>query len=195
MSGDKIRVYWDACIFLAWLKNESRNDPADMLGVEDQVNQFDAGQIIVVTSVLTKPEVLACSITPEAVKRFELLQQQRVENFYMAEVNFRIADLAHDIRNYYKNIAPIYGPVLTTPDAIHLATAIKLNCNAFYTFDGDGNHMKKKRALPLLQLSGQIAGQYELTIAKPPPPNQQSFVLDELLESGITTPITTKTSD
>ena len=38
MAGNRVG-YWDACIFLAWLKNETRADPADMQGVEYLVEE------------------------------------------------------------------------------------------------------------------------------------------------------------
>ena len=37
MSGKQKIVYWDACIFIAVLKNEIRNDPNDMLGIKEQL--------------------------------------------------------------------------------------------------------------------------------------------------------------
>jgi hypothetical protein len=40
MSGIKPIVYWDTCIWLAWIKNEKR-DPGEMEGVQEQVDQFE----------------------------------------------------------------------------------------------------------------------------------------------------------
>ena len=37
MNGEKKIIYFDACIFIAWLKNEKRPDPADMHAVQEIV--------------------------------------------------------------------------------------------------------------------------------------------------------------
>jgi len=49
MSG-RPRVYWDTCIFLAFIKNESRKESNDMQGIHEIVSQIDSGEIILTTS-------------------------------------------------------------------------------------------------------------------------------------------------
>jgi predicted nucleic acid-binding protein len=177
MDGNKPRIYWDTNIFLAWLKNEKREDPADMQGVMEAVRLFDTGKMIVVTSVVTIVEVLQTDLSPEVATKFESITQQRPNDLYMANVDPKIARLAQEIRSYYKNIQEDPNQaLLTTPDAIHLSTAILLGCPSFYTFDG--SNPNKKRGLPLLPLSGQIAGQYDLQVIKPPVPSQNSLPYD-----------------
>jgi hypothetical protein len=84
----------------------------------------------------------------------------------MYDVNARIARIAHDIRDFYARRNDGL-PTLTTPDALHLATAIAYECAAFYTLDAK-NRPDKNRSL--LSLSGGlVAGRYRLEVAKPTP--------------------------
>lgn len=75
----------------------------------------------------------------------------------------KIAAVAHDLRDYYSNRkAEFGGKTLSTPDAIHLATAIIYRVSEFHTFDNDGD----AKSLGLLPLSGDVGGN-RLIICKP----------------------------
>ncbi len=81
----------------------------------------------------------------------------------------KIAGLAHDLRDYYAaNAAAHSGKILSTPDAIHLATAIHYRVDEFHTFDNDGD----AKHLGLLPLSGNVGG-HRLKICKPEAKNPQ----------------------
>jgi hypothetical protein len=78
-------------------------------------------------------------------------------------------ELSQQLPDYYQRQRAIDGlPTLTTPDAIHLATAIYYGASEFHTFD-ERDEPRRRRAL--LPLSGNVAG-YPLVIIKPPVPNQ-----------------------
>src|SRR5277367_6240872 len=64
-------------------------------------------------------------------------------NVVQISVDTRISQRASAIRNYYNQ----RGTKLTTPDSIHLATAIIYEADEFHTLDGDG---KRQRANDLL---------------------------------------------
>ena len=159
MSGNGI-IYWDSCIFIAHLKNEVRQDPQDMLGINELVDSFDLGQIDLVTSTITFTEVLRTTITPQDYERFKSFFFRR--NCHLMDVTRRIAEISHEIRNFYYQPG---GPVLGTPDCIHLATAISFQCDVLYTFDGCGKSTKPG----LLSLHSPIANRYDLSIQKPIP--------------------------
>jgi len=157
MSG-KDKAYWDSCIFIAYLNDEIRDDPLDMLGIDELATLFDMGQIDLVTSTITITEVLRTSIKPEDYQRFRLLFSRK--NCHLVDVTRKIAEISHEIRNFY------YQPpaaTLTVPDCIHLATAIWFQCGAFYTFNGEGKRPG------LLSLNNPIANLYDLQIQKPTP--------------------------
>lgn len=166
MSGKKELVYWDACIFLAHLKDEKRADPLDMAGVREQMIRIDKAEIQLATSVITLTEVLESGVPTDTRNRLGLIFHRR--NCHLVEVNMRIAEISHTIRDYYQVEKSKGGllPTVTTPDAIHLATAIWFGCDRFYTFD-EKDEPKKRRAL--IPLSPVIAGQYPLIVSKPIP--------------------------
>jgi hypothetical protein len=76
----------------------------------------------------------------------------------------KIASLAHDIRDHYMVRKDEFdGKTLSTPDAIHLATAVLYRVDEFHTFDGGGSSSK---SLGLIPLSGDVGG-HKLMICKP----------------------------
>lgn len=169
MSGRKKlpTIYWDACIFITWLTNESRQHASDLDGAKDQVERLERGELRIATSTITLVEVLELRLTAAQERQFQALWSR--EDYQLEGVTSRVAMRAREIRAAYSGLNDGFGTVCT-PDAIHLATATLVPCSEFYTFDGDG---KKRRmpddppCRPLLPLSGKIAGQWDLVIAKP----------------------------
>ena len=48
MPGDD-RVYWDSCIFLAWLKDEKDRKPGEMAGVREYINKIKRREVHMMT--------------------------------------------------------------------------------------------------------------------------------------------------
>ena len=69
MRRGKPIYYWDANIFLAWLKNERRK-PGEMDGLAEVVAVISRQEAIVMTSVMTRAEVLESSLPPHAQNQF-----------------------------------------------------------------------------------------------------------------------------
>ena len=151
-------VYWDSCIFIAWLKDEQRPDPLDLDGIAYLVEEWDAGRLVIATSTITRIEVLESSLTPDQAAQFKLALRRSTMRVDAA--TSPVTDLAHDLRNYYAD------PRLSTPDAIHMATAIAAGCDTFFTFDGT-DPSDRKKARKLLPLGPSLLGQYTLAIAPP----------------------------
>lgn len=132
-----------------------------MEGVADVVRDVDNGEAVLMSSVMTRTEVLDCRLSEEARRLFDrALQRQHVQ---LIAQDIRVAQLSHEIRNYHQE----RGAKLSSPDAIHLATAILYQADEFHTFDGSGPSAKKSTLIPL---SGLVAGQYRLTIKVPSSP-------------------------
>lgn len=164
MTGKPL-IYWDACIFLGYLQDEKRNDPMDMLGVQELVTRIDKDDLQLVTSVVTLCEVLESRLTVDQKSKFESLFRRR--NFHLVDVHSRIARIAHDIRDYYQQMKVNDNlPTVGTPDALHLGTAIYMECTRFYTFDEKDEPRKRRAIIPL---SPVVAEQYNLIIEKPTP--------------------------
>jgi predicted nucleic acid-binding protein len=169
MSGSSSSlVYWDTGIFIAMLMREEREDPADLDGIREQVAQFDKRKLQIATSVITLTEILRGYLP--AVARDTLDAFFKREDCHLVDVDRHIAYIAQEIRDYYAGRNDGL-PTLTTPDALHVATAIASDCDKLYTFDGDAHRRpdKPKEGRPLLSLTSPIAGRYPLIIKKPRP--------------------------
>lgn len=165
MPGDRTTVYWDACVILAWLKDENRPN-GEMNGVTDVATKIHSGDYILIASTILKTEILDSSLTSEQAEK--LVNFLKRDNVALLNVDDRIATLASDLRDYYKKQKDIdHKPMLATPDALHLATAIHYGVNEFHTFD----RLDKPNGRALLPLNGDVAG-HRLTIIKPSIPQQ-----------------------
>ncbi|MCY3986249.1 MAG: hypothetical protein OXF23_04295, partial [Candidatus Dadabacteria bacterium] len=91
-------LYWDSCIFLAWLKDEKRAE-GEMSGLISVIREIEKKKFSVTTSVITITEVLPVSSGPQVVMNFKKLFQR--SNFQMINVDERVASKASEIRNHY----------------------------------------------------------------------------------------------
>ena len=151
-------VYWDSSVFRAWLKDESR-PKGEMDGIHEVVGLVEARKVRLMTSVVARTEVFEANLSVEAKEMYAKLLQRR--NVQTVDNDLRVSQQARELREFYA--ARKNGlPGLTTPDAIHLATAIHYGADEFHTFD-DG----KKGGRSLLSLDGDVAG-HDLRVIKPP---------------------------
>jgi len=158
VAGDSPLYYWDTCLFLAWLNDEQRKT-GEMDGVREVIERHKRREVRIMTSVLTSIEVLSAKVPVGMDTLFSGLMK-RVNRI---SVDTKCAGLAHDLRNYYTLKAQEHsGKTISTPDAIHLATAVLYRADEFHTFDHDGDG----KTLGLLPLSGNVGG-HALKICKP----------------------------
>lgn len=174
MAGNNPIYYWDTCVFLAWIRNETTRKPGEMEGIRDCIERVKKRQISIVTSVLTYTEITVAKVPAGADNLFEEVMQR--PNCGKIGVDMRIARLARDLRNYYLLKPTQYGgKTLTAPDSIHLATAILYKITEFHTFDG--RDQNKYQSLGLIPLNGDVGG-HRLTICKPPEDRQANLILE-----------------
>jgi predicted nucleic acid-binding protein len=158
MAGGDPVYYWDTCLFLAWIKDEERST-GEMDGVREVIERSKRREVKIVTSVLTSIEVLDSRL-PVGLKTLFYGLMKRITRLGM---DSKVAAMAHDIRDHYMvRSAEFGGKTLSTPDAIHLATAILYRVTELHTFDRDGS----AKSIGLLPLSGNVGG-HKLTICKP----------------------------
>lgn len=150
-------IYWDSCIFIAWIMDEQRPN-GEMSGIYECVQEVEARRTRLITSVMTRTEVFEANLPPDVKERYARLLNRR--NVLVLDQDLRVSVIARGIREYYQD-AEDRLPGLSTPDAVHLATAIHYKADAFYTFD-DG----KRGSRSLLSLNGNVAG-HSLMICKP----------------------------
>jgi len=139
--------YWDANVFLAWLKEESDK----LAQCEAGIREAEAGRLVIVTSALSLAETLylvrgELPVAPET--RDKVRGFFRNEFILLHELDRGIAELAQDV---------VWDHEVEAKDAVHVATALtvgkRLALDQFDTYDG-----------PLRAKSGQIQG---LTIGEP----------------------------
>jgi predicted nucleic acid-binding protein len=158
MAGGNQLYYWDTCLFLAWLKDEQRKS-GEMDGVRELVARHKRRDVRIMTSVVTQVEVLQSKM-PAGVGNIFKDFMRRISKI---GVDTKIAGMAHDIRDYYAARADQHeGRILSTPDALHIATAIMFRADEFHTFDENGD----AKNLGLIPLSEDVAG-HKLKICKP----------------------------
>lgn len=183
MAGAEPTYYWDTCLFLAWIKDEQRKS-GEMDGVREVIERSKRREVKIVTSVLTTVEVLQSRL-PVGMERLFGDLMKRVSR---VGIETKVAALAHDLRDHYiRNAAQHGGKTISTPDAIHLATAILYRVAEFHTFDDGGSSSK---SIGLLGLSGNVGG-HRLTVCKPQAKSPQ---LDLRKPTGATTPSSPKGS-
>ena len=164
MAGASPVYYWDTCLFLAWLNDEIRNS-GEMDGVREVIARHKRREVKIVTSVLTRIEVLQSKIPVGVGQSFT----DFLKRIQQLGVDTKVANLSHNLRDYYAINAAVHrGKTLSTPDAIHLATAIHYRADEFHTFDNNGS----SKSLGLLPLSGDVGG-HRLKICKPEAKNPQ----------------------
>jgi predicted nucleic acid-binding protein len=158
-------VYWDTCVFLAWLKNEKRA-AGEMDGVNAIAGQINKGEVSLITSTLTRAEVFQGRLAKAQRDRFRKFLRR--SNVYTLALDNGIADLVAELREFYAGT----DFELLTPDAIHLATGIFYRADDFQTFDGADRTKKprdksKSRCGLLLLSEAKVADKYSIRISKP----------------------------
>lgn len=165
MKAGKRIFYWDTAVLLAWLMDE-RHWPASVLeGIQDVVSEVENGKAIMFTSSITRSEIFMGRLAHEQKDKYAKLMMRR--NVTEIAPDARVMDRASAIREHYANETPKRS--ISTPDAIHLATAIIYKADEFQTMDGleQGGAKRTK----LLALSGNVAG-YNFPIVQPYPRNR-----------------------
>ena len=159
-TGKKRLFYWDANVFIAWLKGETCWPPSVITGMNDVAREVSENRAVLFTSTVTNTEILQGTLTQTQKTRLADLMQRT--NVLQIAADARITDRASAIREYYNT----RGNKIKTPDAIHLATAILYKANEMQTMDGLDTKGDKKTKL--LSLSGDVAG-HDLLIVNPYP--------------------------
>ena len=159
MSGIDI-YYWDSCLFLAWLRDETDRPEGEMAGLKFFVRKLQKREIRIMTSALVYTEVTGTRLPVGVDEQF--FETMRRSNVSVISADIRVTKLARNLRDYYSSEPEKFkNKTLSTPDAIHLATAILYKAKEFHTFDADN-----KKSLGLLGLDGNVGG-HNLVICKP----------------------------
>ena len=168
MPGKKRIICWDSCLFLDWLKADHTRSPEEVKGLREHVNLCQKNEAVMATSVITLTEVFEGKLNEKQKDLFNGLLKR--PNFRRVQVTSRVAKTAHDIRQHFSLNVQDGLPTVSTPDALHLATAVFLDgCHEFYTFDGadEPRKGKTKGNRGLLNLDGFMRKQYGVSVSRP----------------------------
>ena len=150
------RLCWDSCIFYAVLKGENHgNGELDIL--RERVQRFNAGIQEIVASTLMLVEVREGRLNAEEKEKFDRMTKR--SNLLLIDVMPDIAKCAADLRNKYRTGG---GAILSTPDAIHVATAVTLGLELWTT---DARNSNSEAGI--LPLAKDIKNDYGVVIRRP----------------------------
>ena len=135
MSGNKLPlICWDSCVFLAWFKKEG-DKPLD--AIQEILTAISNDKLILLVSAVCCTEVLNESGKTDARTQFNGFVKRR--SVQMVDVDWRIANLAADIREWTKAEcdAKRLAKSVRAPDALIIATAVTYHADQLHTFDPD----------------------------------------------------------
>ena len=136
--------------------NDEKRPLGDMEGLGKIAQLVERSEVVLITSTLTRAEILQSKTSTEAMKKYDLLLRR--SNVVPHNLDLPIAKLTSELMDFY--IGSDFE--LLTPDAIHLATAIHYNAHEFHTFDGVDVTKKPRRVkykrCGLLNLNGNVGG-------------------------------------
>lgn len=158
MATSKRIIYWDSCVFVAFLTAEKREE-GELANVRAVIADVEQRKVTLITSSKIHSEVYRL---PKKGKT-QLLKLFDRSNVKCLDATSRVMLKAGELRGYYdKRRKQNADKTLGEPDSVHLATAILYKADEFHTFDKKG----RKGTLGLLPLNGNVAG-HQLTICKP----------------------------
>ena len=127
--ADSKKIYWDACIWIAFINREEGKFPqCDYL-----VEQARKNKLTIWTSCLSLAEVFKKKCAGENIA---LPEEKDVafEDYVHQDFFFEI-QMDHDIGVEARKLLRTYKILKKPTDAIHLASAIINNLDEFHTFD------------------------------------------------------------
>ena len=134
-------IYWDTCVFLALLKNETRA-AGEMDGLRSVYDEVGKGKVRLITSAITYMEVLTDQSGADVVDNFRKIFDR--ENIDAVNVDERIGMRAGEIREHYIREREPGTDSIRFADALHVGTALIYSVDALHTFD---THLLKLNSL------------------------------------------------
>jgi hypothetical protein len=167
MATDLPLFGWDACLFYEHL-NDEQQDPHLKQGLDDLLDQNAKRENKICTSVITHLEVIPKKLDATTEGRY--WGQFQSTSMFDVDLDRNILALARHIKDYYykpKDDAGDYR-MMSSGDAIHLATAIIHKVDAFHTRDKNPKHGNVKLiGLTESSPNGKICGIYDLKVISP----------------------------
>jgi len=118
-----------------------------------------------VLSQMTRLEILECKHDETMNRAWKNLQAR--PNVEVVGVTKKVIDVAYEIRNFYQALResnPANKKPPNQPDCLLIATAIVAGVDHFVSYD---NGRRDPKSLSPIELSGLIAGQWNLSVIPP----------------------------
>jgi predicted nucleic acid-binding protein len=132
-TGDRPVCYWDSCVPLAYIADEDGRAAT----IEEMLRRARAGDVVIVTSVVTIAEV-AYAADEKAERQLDPAVEDRIEELWKPASPIKLVEFYRQIGTEARDLmraALVRKQRLTPVDAIHLATARRLQVAEFHTYD------------------------------------------------------------
>lgn len=160
--AEKRKVYWDACIWFALIKQE----PGRFAKCQHIIDQARKGEVEIWTSALTLAEVFRKQCGGTEASGLPADKDREFEDFLSQDFVYEV-QLDRPIGVAARRLLRAHAQLKKPQDAVHLASAVMNNLSEFHTFD----------AVNLLCLNGFVTtrGGHPLLICEPPDPPADLF--------------------
>jgi predicted nucleic acid-binding protein len=130
-------IYWDSCVIIAYLNEDSNYDLKVLDAIVDEVGESN-GKIKIVSSVFSKVEVVF-DATEKTNNRLSPDAEKKIDDFWKDDSVLEVVEFHDGIvklaRTLIRESIPNGWRVLEKGDAIHLATAKWVGVSEFHTYD------------------------------------------------------------
>lgn len=129
-GSTKVAYYWETSIFITWFLGGSQH-PDVFEALEEIARKVSRNQAQIVTSVLTRAELLESKLPTNAIHTYDAMFQRR--NFIEQPIIRSIAEMTSNLRAHF----PSLMKSKRMQDALHLSTAVTYSVDEMHTTDGD----------------------------------------------------------
>ncbi len=135
------RIYWDTCVFLELIEG----DETRRHSVEAVLKEAEKGKLHIYTSTLTIAEVTHAKSERQS-HTLDKDVEEKIRAMWIDTSVFILTDvfigIGLDAQQLVREAIKMSFKI-SPPDAVHLATAARLGCKEFHTFDQFKGHREK----------------------------------------------------
>jgi predicted nucleic acid-binding protein len=149
MTESPSNLFWDTCVFAAYLYNEK--DTYNLADIEQYLNEAQLGKFKLYTSSLVFAEIASSKVRRNSHGSMDDLIRDLIGASVVIDASVNIFQMAGRLKDIPYRKGTSDKRVLSTGDAVMLSTALFLqdtygvSIDAFHTFDN-----AKKKFVPLL---------------------------------------------
>jgi predicted nucleic acid-binding protein len=147
-------LFWDSCVFIAFLNNES--SAYDINSIEQYLSEARSGLCRIYSSTVALAEVRPSFLVRKSIGSFSEFVDDLGGAVVLIDPNPNLMDLSGRLRDLSYQKSNSKKRTLATPDAIMLATAVHLEDDLsvelthFHTFDKGRKRGDEGKSVPLL---------------------------------------------